>query len=48
MISLMQRIEELEARVREIEHNHAGQEPLCPSRYTRDPRLRLTSEEIEP
>ena len=32
MISLMQRIEELEARVREIEHDHADQEPLCPSR----------------
>jgi serine O-acetyltransferase len=32
MISLMQRIEELEARVREIEHAHADQEPLCPSR----------------
>jgi serine O-acetyltransferase len=32
MISLMQRIEELEARVREIEHDHADQEPVCPSR----------------
>jgi BMFP domain-containing protein YqiC len=32
MISLMQRIEELEARVREIEHDHADQEPLRPSR----------------
>ena len=30
MISLMQRIEELEARVREIEHDHADREPLCP------------------
>jgi serine O-acetyltransferase len=32
MISLMQRIEELEARVREIEHDHADREPLCPPR----------------
>jgi serine O-acetyltransferase len=32
MISLMQRIEELEGRVREIEHDHAGREPLCPPR----------------
>ena len=39
MISLMQRIEELEARVREIEHDHADQEPLCPPRdRLRDPR----------
>ena len=32
MISLMQRIEELEARVREIEHDHADRETLCPPR----------------
>jgi hypothetical protein len=32
MISLMQRIEELEGRVREIEHDHAGRDPLCPPR----------------
>jgi len=32
MISLMQRIEELEARVLEIEHDHADRAPLCPPR----------------
>jgi len=32
MISLMQRIEELEARVREIEHDRAERETLCPPR----------------
>ena len=45
MISLMQRIEELEARVREIEHDHADREPLCPSSIDPRPLLRLTSEE---
>ena len=32
MISLMQRIEELEARVREMEHDKADREPLSPCR----------------